>query len=142
VTATVADANFTTISASKLITVRAEDARVAYAGSATLTLGTSATVPLVATVKDITAVVGDAAWDPNAGDIANAQVQFVDRSTNTILGTVAVAPSADHTIGTATLNWTPSLGTATSKTFTIGLVVTNYFTRNSTADNITVTVKR
>jgi hypothetical protein len=31
-------------------------------------------------------------------------VQFIDRSTNTVLGIVTVVPSANHTIGTATLN--------------------------------------
>jgi hypothetical protein len=146
IVATTSDPNFVAASITKLMTIQKEDARVAYTGPATASLGGSATgtVALTASVKDITAVTGDAAWDATAGDIRNAQVSFIDRSTNLILGTVnvALAGGADPKLGVATFNWAVNLGTATSKTFTIGFIVTNYYNRNQIADNVTVTVSK
>jgi len=46
------------------------------------------------------------------------------------------------TTGTATLNWSVNLGSATSKSYTIGFAVGNYYNRTSTADNIVVTVSK
>jgi YVTN family beta-propeller protein len=143
VTAVFTDPNFSVATSAKGITIQAEDARVAYAGPATLTLGTSTTVPLTVAVKDITAVPGDPAWDPYPGDIRNAQVSFIDRSTNMILGTVWVTASdTNPTVGSATFNWPVNLGTAKSKSYTIGFIVGYYYRRNSTADNVTITVSK
>jgi hypothetical protein len=127
----------------KSLTMTKEDARVGYSGQSTLKVQADGTVTLLAWVKDITAVTGDPAWDNYAGDVRNAQVSFVDRSTNTILGTVNVSlAGTDPKIGTASYVWTPSLGTATSKTYTVGFIVTNYYNRNNTIDNATVTVTK
>ncbi|HMC67909.1 MAG TPA: MBG domain-containing protein, partial [Mycobacteriales bacterium] len=105
VTAAFTDPNFSMTNPAKLITIRAEDARVAYGGPTSFALGAATgTVTLNLTVKDITAMVGDPASDATAGDIRNAQVQFFDRGTNTILGTVNVSSGADTTVGTATFN--------------------------------------
>jgi hypothetical protein len=101
-----------------------------YSGPASLSLGGNTTVPLTVTLTDNT--------DAYSGDIRNAQVQFYNRATNTLLGTASVtASNANPTLGTATLNWT-----ATPGTYTIGFVVTGYYTRNNSADNTTVTVTR
>jgi hypothetical protein len=139
------DPNFTITNPIKSLTLKAEDARVAYSDPASFSLGGSATgtVVLHLTVKDISAMLGDPAYDANPGDIRNAQVQFWDRTSNTLIGTGTVTAGGDTaTTGIATVNWAVNLGTATSKTFTIGFVVTNYYARNQTADNVTVTVTR
>ena len=62
---------------------------------------------------------------------------FIDRSTSLTIATVNVAAN-----GTATFTWPIDLGAATSKAFTIGFVVSNYYNRNSTADNVVVTVNK
>ena len=145
VTASISDTNFSVTAPTKAITIQKEDARVAYSGATTFSLHGSATgtIPLTEIVKDITAMAGDAAWDNYPGDIRNAQVQVWDRGTNTVLGTVNVTVSgSDLTIGSATFNWNVNLGTATSKTYTLGFVVTNYYNRNQTADNVSVTVTK
>jgi hypothetical protein len=144
-TAAFVDANFTITNPTKLLTIQKEDARLNYGGATTFSLGGSATgtVVLNLTVKDITAMIGDPAWDGNAGDIRNAQVQFWDRTANILLGTATVTATGDTaTVGTATLNWSVNLGTATSKTFTIGFVVANYYNRNQAADNVNITVNK
>jgi Bacterial Ig domain len=108
--------------ASKSINIAKEDAHVALVGPAALSLS-GGTVRLTVSVTEF----GDTAF----GDIKLANVQFWNRATNAVLGTVNVA--AD---GTATLNWTTTPGT-----YSIGFVVGNYYLRNNAADNITVTVK-
>jgi hypothetical protein len=143
VTASVPDPNFSIATPSKAITIQKEDARVSYIGPKSASLGGSATgiVPLSVMVKDITAVSGDAAWDPNAGDIRNAVVMFIDRSTNVVLGSASVTGS-DPSTGVATLNWTVNLGTAKSKSYTIGFIVNYYYNRNNFADNATITISK
>jgi hypothetical protein len=144
VVATFVDANpnFTVSNASRPISIYKEDARAAYIGPSTLSVGKNTTVPLVVRVKDISAAVGDPERDDTPGDIRRAQVAFIDRATNVILGTVPVVSDGDPTVGTATLNWAASLGTATSKKYTIGFIVTGYYYRNSPAENVTVTVSK
>jgi hypothetical protein len=143
VVAATVDPNFVASSGSRPMTINKEDARVAYTGPTAPKLGGQiGTVVLTASIKDITAVTGDAAWDANGGDISKAQVQFVDRGTNITLGVVDVVRSADPTVGTATFNWSVDLGTAASKAYTIGFIVTNYYNRNQTVDNVTVTVSK
>jgi hypothetical protein len=120
----------------KALTVNQEDARVTYNGdlfvSTPSSTNPSATVTLRATIQDITAVTGDPAYDPYAGDIRNATVTFVNRDTNTAIGTVGygtltpislVNPS-DPTTGTVALPWTVTItGTASSVSPTVGIIV-------------------
>ena len=143
VTATFTDPNISVVNQSKAIIIQAEDARVMYTGPTAFTLGANATVPLTVTVKDITAVDGDPARDSYPGAIRNAQVSFVDRSTNMIIGTVpVVASESDPTIGEASFNWPVTLGAAKSKSFTIGFMVGYYYRRNSPSDNVTIVVSK
>jgi hypothetical protein len=106
----------------------------------------TATIPLQWTVKDITAVgPSDPAYDQYPGDITLAKVTFVNRTTGATIATVnvAVPPNApDKTIGTASYNWSVDIGTASSQTYTIGTIVSGYYTRNSTAENATITVSK
>jgi hypothetical protein len=85
----------------------------------------------------------DPLLDPDAGDIGTATVSFVNRTTLATLATVTVTPNIDRKTGTATYNFPASaLGTATSQTLTLGFVVGGNYTRNSTADNVTITIKK
>ena len=94
-------------------------------------------------MKDISAVAGDARWDAYPGDIRNAQVLFVDRSTGaTIASVTPTLTGAGTAVGTATFDWPVNLGTSKSKTFTIGIVVSYYYNRNSTSDDATVVVSK
>jgi YVTN family beta-propeller protein len=134
--------NVTVSNATRPMSLLKEDARVAYSGPAALTLGANGAVVLTAMVKDITAVAGDAAWDPYAGEISKAQVLFVDRTTNITLASATVVPGADPKVGTASFTWTPSLGSARSKSYVIGFIVTGYYSRNSSADNAPITISK
>src|SRR5439155_21272651 len=143
--ATTSDSNFTPSTGNRPITITKEDARVANAGLTSVSFGGSATgtVVLSATVKDITAAIGDVAWDANPGDIRNATVTFVDRTTFTNIATVNVTLSgSDPKLGVATYNWPVNLGTATSKSFTIGFIVSNYYNRSSTLDDAKINVSK
>jgi hypothetical protein len=151
------NSNFTVGTPTNSLTVTQEDARATYVGDLfDLTSSTStytATVNLRATLQDITAVPSDPAYDPYAGDIRNATVTFVNRDTNTVLGTVGYGTStpivlvnpSDPKTGTVALPCTftiPSNQNAISPT--IGIIVgyngAGYYTRNSSADNTVVTV--
>src|SRR5262249_35034524 len=95
------------------LTVTQEDARPYHTGP--MFVSTSgpnsftATVTLSATIKDITAVTGDPAYDLYPGDIRNAKVTFINRDTNTIIAAnlpVGLVNQNDMTVGTTTYNWT------------------------------------
>ena len=49
--------------------------------------------------------------------------------------------AGDSTVGTATYNWNVNI-TAPSQQFTIGIIVTNYYTDNSSAENTVVTISQ
>jgi hypothetical protein len=131
VAAVTADPNFVASTGSRLISIVREDARLTNNMPATLVRNGTGTVPLTVAVSDITAVTGDAAWDPNPGDIGNATVAFIDRATGATIATVNVG--AD---GIARFDWA-----AAPKSYTIGFLVSNYYNRSSVADDVTVTVK-
>jgi len=129
------------------ITVSQEDALVTYSGvNFAFTPATSniATVQLRATVQDITAAFPG--LDPDGGDIRNATVTFINRDTNTVIAAnvpVSLLNSADPLTGVATYNWNVDIGsTAASQSVTVGIVVNNYYTRDSALDNTLITVSR
>ena len=127
-----------------------EDARATYTG--TLFAGTrsatdgSATVTLAATIQDITAVLGDPAYDPYAGDITKATVTFVNRdNNNSVIAAnvpIGLVNAADPKTGAAVYNWSVNIGTADSAQYTIGVIVNGHYTRNKSADNTVVTVSK
>ena len=134
------------------IVVTKEDARVYYTGmtfvnTASATSGL-ATTTLSATIRDITAETSDAAYDPNAGDIRNATVTFINRDAADVplAGCVNVPVQlvnlSDPKTGTVTCNWSANIGNLDSDSFTIGIVVNNYYDRNASTDNAVVTVSK
>jgi autotransporter-associated beta strand protein len=119
--------------------VKQEDARTYYTGSlfGSTGSGSTTTITLSATVRDITAETTAPATDPFAGDISKAKVSFIDRSTNTVIATVPVSLA-----GTATYNWSVDLGASNAADFTIGVLVSGYYQRDASVDNTIVTVSR
>jgi hypothetical protein len=85
----------------------------------------------------------DSVADPNPGNIGMATVLFVNRTTRATLATVAVTADLDPRTGTATYNLPASaLGTATSVTLKLGFAVSGYYNRNSTTEDVTITIKK
>ena len=96
------------------------------------------------TIKDITAETGDPATDTFEGDIRNAKVSFVDRDGGVIASNLSVGlvdPSDTKTV-TVTFNWNVNIGFADSLDYTIGIIVSNYYTRNSSFDNVVVPISK
>src|SRR5262249_4312369 len=89
VTVSLTDGGGATPPTTLTINVLREDARAYYAGllfaSTSAVTSSPAPVPLSATIKDITAVLGDPATDAYAGDIRNARVTFINRDTTTVI---------------------------------------------------------
>ncbi|MFN3979205.1 MAG: M14 family zinc carboxypeptidase [Caldilinea sp.] len=133
-----------------VLTIIAEDARATYAGQQFVSTGSAsastASVNLVATIQDITAVLGDPAYDAYAGDIRMATVSFVNRDAgNAVLctaGPLQLLDAADSKVGTASCTWTANIGNADSVQYTIGITVGGNYTRNSAEDNTLVTVAK
>jgi hypothetical protein len=132
----------------KAFIIGKEDARVTYDGPRTVMTssrgGSTATVPLRAILRDV-AVTFENNGDKTAGDVRLAQVYFIDRATNALIGLakISLGDQDDPSTGIATFDWNVNIGpTAASKTYTVGIIVSNYYQRNSTLDNALVTVAR
>lgn len=128
--------------------ISCEDARAYYTGACYTSTSSptsgSAVVTLSATIKDITAVPGDAAYDPYLGDIRNATVTFINRDNNSIIASnipVGLVNNNDPTIGTAVYNWSVNIS-GDAQQFTIGVIVGNYYCRNSSDDDVVITVAK
>jgi hypothetical protein len=71
-------------------------------------------------------------------------VLFVNRDTtpNTVLATapVGLVSSTDPTVGTATATCSLSIGASGASPYHIGVIVTNYYTRNSSSEDAVVCV--
>jgi autotransporter-associated beta strand protein len=126
--------------------IKQEDARAYYTGNlfGSTGSGTTTTIVLSATVRDITAETTATITDPFAGDISKAKVTFIDRTTNTVIATVPVSlvNNQDPKTGTATYNWSVDLGADNAKDFTIGVQVNGYYQRDAAVDNTIVTVSK
>jgi hypothetical protein len=140
--------NFIVGSPTTTLNVTAEDARATYTGacfaSTSSATSNTGTVTLSATIKDISATP-DAAGDTDPGDIRNAKVTFVDRDNGNVLAAnvpVGLVSLGDTTTGTATINVALSTGPADSKSFTVGIIVVNYYTRNASEDDTVVTLSK
>jgi hypothetical protein len=149
VSITVTDPGGLTDSKSVTIIVNPEDARNTYTGPMLVSTGcaecTTATVPLRATIQDITAVMGDSAYDPDPGDITNATVTFVNRgNANAPLcsANITLLDPADTKAGTAACDWLADIGNDVGLDYTVGIVVDGYYTRDSTEDDTIVVVSK
>jgi PKD repeat protein len=127
--------------------VNQEDARAYFTGLNYVTTGSAssstATVILSATIKDITAV--NSSTDSRAGDIRKATATFIDRDSGTVIAAglpVNLITSGDPTVGTVTFKWSANIGSAEAKSFTIGTIVDNWYTRNSTLDDTVIEVAK
>jgi hypothetical protein len=140
------------------LVVTQEDARADYSGLeyvSTPLNGDMVTVLLTATIRDITAVLGDPLWDAHAGDITNARVKFVVRDNDGVSG-VTVGDIADclnlvptlmdpldPTTGVVQCSWTVTLpNNVDLGVFNLGIVVNGHYVRNDGADDFFVTVAR
>jgi hypothetical protein len=146
------DAQYTMSSDSDPFAITEEDARADYSGTlfASTGSGSTTTVTLSATIRDITAA-DPTQSPPNPdtyfGDIRNAKVTFYNGDTNApITGCtnlpVGLVSAGDTKTGTATCNWAVNLGSSLSEDYTIGIVVSGYYLRNSSFDNSVVTVSK
>ena len=119
-----------------------EDAIVEYTGqSLQATQGSNsstATVVLSANIQDITITNPD----PDVGDIRNAKVKFVNRDGGDISGwlDVSLIDPADSTTGTVSFDWAVDIGSQTSESFTVGIIVDGYYLKDSSEDDTVVTV--
>jgi Bacterial Ig-like domain (group 3)/Bacterial Ig domain len=141
VTAVFNSPSHTVANVTRSIAISKEDARATYSGPTTLCLCGQATVPITVTVSDITAI--DPVADPDAGDISQATIAFVNRTTGATLANPVVVANLDRKTGTATYNFPASaLGTATSTTITVGFVVGGSYNRNNIAENATISITK
>ena len=147
--ASLAAANYSFALVAGTLVVNPEDARVNYTGLNFVTTSSanssSANVLLSATIKDITAVTGDPNYDANAGDIRNARVTFINRDTNTVIASnlpVNLVSVGDTKIGTVSFEWITDIGSQESKAYQVGIIVTNWYTRDSASDDTIIEVAK
>ncbi len=143
------NANFGVNNATAPLTITKEDARAYYTGacfaSTSGTNSSNAIVTLAATFKDISAVLGDPAYDAYPGDLRNATISFINRDNNTIIAAnvpFGLVDPSDPTIAVAVYNWNVNIGALNSQTYTVGIIINGYYTRNSSEDNTIVTVSK
>jgi hypothetical protein len=139
-----------------VVTVLPEDARVWYTGplfaATESALNSTATVELRATIRDITSVPDDPAWDPWPGDVRNASLTFEDRDTDQELcGATAVDAVFDpfdvfvaaQSIGVGTCPWTSTLGdNEDAVETTLATIAGGHYTRDEAEDDAVVTIAR
>jgi len=122
--------NYTVAGRNATMTINREDASVTYVGNTSVACTTCSAVAVTLSAK-----VGE--LDASLGDLRNASVSFINRTTGATIATVAAGPD-----GVASFTWTVNLGTAASQTTKIGLMVSNYYIRNSTLDDATVVITK
>jgi len=134
------------------LTVTPEDARAYYNGNSLFwtssVKSTDAAVTLSAAILDITAVdpaLSAPAPDDFPGDISNAKVTFVNRDTNTAFPgctdlPVGLVNPGDAKTGIATCNTTLTAGNTGGSQYTVGIVVSGYYMRDSSEDDTVITV--
>ena len=140
-------ANYTLpVPTAKAVILNKEDVRVDFVEMLPVSTGGDGTetIQLKVKVKDIARTV-DAAGDTTVGDIRLARVTILNRAGGVIGANLPVTIDPDDPSGldgVATVNWTANIGTNLTQTFTFGFIVSNYYTRNSTLDDATLTVVR
>jgi MBG domain (YGX type)/FG-GAP-like repeat/Viral BACON domain/Putative binding domain, N-terminal len=134
--------NYAIVYTGSTLTVTPEDARVTITSPLLVSYATAkpTSITLSATVKDISATA-DAAGDVDPGDIRNASLAFVDRTTKSVLCTapIGLVNASDERIGVATCTFTRNFPTGTSS-LVVGAIVGNYYTRDDASENVTMTI--
>lgn len=132
------------------VVVTQEDARSAYTGLACYSTGSSSSnsafVKFMASVQDITGSTGDPDYDEFGGDIRNARVSFVNRDApgdSSFSGCANLTPILvdpnDPKTGIVSCTTTLAIPlNEQSASFTVGIVVSNYYTRNDSFDDVIV----
>ncbi|MCP1381060.1 beta strand repeat-containing protein, partial [Runella salmonicolor] len=116
--------------------INKENAVATYTGamfaSTANSTSSTATVTLAATIQDITAVIGNANYDANAGDIAKATFAFkIVEGNITIPATIGYVTPGDTKTGTATATFNANIGNASSESYTVQLLIDGYYTGQS-----------
>jgi uncharacterized repeat protein (TIGR01451 family) len=146
------DPNFSVSNPEADLNIVQEDARVQYSGLYSFGIpegATSGTITVSATVWDISnsqfapSGSNDPAYDPDMGDIRNAQVWFVDRDNpgTTLCGPVNVGlvNAGDITTGQASCTF-PGSTNHYSGVYKVGIIVGNYYTRDGSDDDVNVII--
>ncbi len=129
------------------LVITPENAQVNYTGMRfvnTTSAGSgNAVVSLTATVNDPALFIG--ATDVLYGDVRNATVTFLNRDDGTVIATgvpVSLVDPADPRSGTALFDWNTSIGTQNSLSITVGMIVKGYYSTDSAANNVVITISR
>jgi hypothetical protein len=126
------------------IIVTQEDARTTYTGPLLVSTHcadcTTASVPLRATIQDITAVLGDTLYDTYPGDITNATVEFID-DTSAVLcsANLVLLDPSDPLTASASCDWEVDIGNQDGVMFIVGIDVNGYY-RDDSSDDTIVTI--
>ena len=137
--------NFSATDPTTILNILPENARAYYTGAYFVsTQGVNsdeAIVTLSTTIKDITAV--DPGSDPYPGDIRNATLSFVDRDGGTIVTDVPIGlvDPNDPTVAVGTYDWETTIS-GDAEDFTIGIIINNYYTRNSSEEDVIVNIAK
>jgi hypothetical protein len=91
-----------------------------------------AVVKLRVTVNDL---------DIDIGNLGLAQVTFINRTDNVLIGTVNVSQNAPG-VGEAAIDWNVDIGNASAKTYIVQFVATNYYASVMGAATVVVTRQR
>jgi PKD repeat protein len=128
------------------INVLDEDAAITYNGPGFVSIpsirDSVAVVELRAIIQDITAV--DPVSDPDSGNITTAKVTFVNRDNGDIIAADIPVDllNSDIMTGIVSYEWVVDIGSSDSETFTIGIIVDGYYSRDSAFDNTLITVSK
>ena len=156
VTSWAGDANHNGSTDTDQFTVTQEDAAASYTGpmfqfTPSISTGT-VTVPLRATIQDPTALpTTDPRYDASAGDIRNASVKFVAREAGggytagqvICTATLTLIDAADPKTATAACPTSPTFTIpGDSDSFSVGIVVGNYYLSDAATDNTVITISK
>jgi uncharacterized repeat protein (TIGR01451 family) len=129
------------------INVLQEDVFAIYVGAESVSTPSAsdsmATVELLAVIVDMTTV--SPASDSDAGNITKARVTFVNRDSGAVIAEgipVILLNYEGLTVGLARYEWVVDIGSQDSVSFTVGIIVNGYYTRNNSDDNTVVTVSK
>gem|GEM_PF-1463610 len=151
----ITDSEGSSSSTNVTIVVSQEHANASYSGPLFISTPSiqinTVNIPLLATIRDISAVENDPNFDNSSGIISNAKATFkIYDSSNALVATLANADvSLDNplnpTIGTAHANWEANLGNGDGETYRVEVLTSGYYSngiQSDQANTALVTVAR